>query len=785
MRAYLHYEGARGPAFTAKVPLEAQATILDVLERFLALYRKKLGVSLALETVDLAESPGKKKASGGLRRDALAVGLLRDKADYHVVDGRGSRSSAVEEGGSKARQSARAGEQATDLAGRTAPGILSGSEIPGTAQGHGMSHTALTALISGYTRAAAENTAQGKLRDARQLLEKALALQPDHRESLAALGRLHVLNKRFGAAVECLMKARSSTGTGVEAQDLGVVLELARALVGAHRYGDAVALLQPILEAGGGQGTAVGAADWRQNAAVVVARALFEAGRGQVAADMVQAALAGNEDHLEGLVTYAAIAERYGKNQEALGVLLRTIVAHQDHKEVRALLTRVLSTDQGLELLAAQVPCTANTASAYAFLATVVKEQGAVGTSLELLSRAHKAAPSNGSFALNYVHAFEILNDYAGAYSALVAFLRHNADSRVGADGVSCQAVLSIVGKFSHLSEAVAGDEPAHWVLDWKAGDNSRPSWGAVEGVPRETEGPSSRAGPGVDGPKFEFNDASLDLMAVFFTLVKILYVSGAWNLVIDLVPVIEPTRQRAANPLHLTNIRNEHAYYCCIGQNLGESAHVKARDLGAGAGTAPPIHICGDSHSMTTAWKTVLVQGTQRTLKPELVTGLKHWHLRPSTEFYPKQTFKRVVQSIPRGSDVVFMFGEIDCREGILVAVEKDRYDTVEEGMTATMEHFIRVAKDLVHSRGFRAFVHPIVPVLDQTRHLVKAYNALLRTRVQREPELHWLDGIFEELLTRDGKHLRPEFKLDGTHLHPRYLPLLGASLTKALPEV
>lgn len=52
----------------------------------------------------------------------------------------------------------------------------------------------------------------------------------------------------------------------------------------------------------------------------------------------------------------------------------------------------------------------------------------------------------------------------------------------------------------------------------------------------------------------------------------------------------------------------------------------------------------------------------------------------------------QRVLANIPDGSAVVFMFGEIDCREGILVAVEKLRYDTVQEGMDTTAGIFIKV---------------------------------------------------------------------------------------------
>jgi len=35
----------------------------------------------------------------------------------------------------------------------------------------------------------------------------------------------------------------------------------------------------------------------------------------------------------------------------------------------------------------------------------------------------------------------------------------------------------------------------------------------------------------------------------------------------------------------------------------------------------------------------------------------------------------------VPVGASVIFVLGEIDCREGILVAVEKLKYDTIDDG--------------------------------------------------------------------------------------------------------
>ena len=37
-------------------------------------------------------------------------------------------------------------------------------------------------------------------------------------------------------------------------------------------------------------------------------------------------------------------------------------------------------------------------------------------------------------------------------------------------------------------------------------------------------------------------------------------------------------------------------------------------------------------------------------------------------------------MRTIPDGSRVVFAFGEIDCREGLLIALERARYDSLEQ---------------------------------------------------------------------------------------------------------
>ena len=201
-----------------------------------------------------------------------------------------------------------------------------------------------------------------------------------------------------------------------------------------------------------------------------------------------------------------------------------------------------------------------------------------------------------------------------------------------------------------------------------------------------------------------------LDIVAIFFTAAKICLVTGCLAPLPQLVELIEPVRTGwcvdcsklnqksvlnnshytptpslylllhtseltfSCRDLHLTSIRNEQAYYCCVAQ-LMEFVHVPLpREM-------PHIYMCGDSHSMSSAWHTITVKSQRRLLVPKLVTGLKCFHLRPESDFFPKYNFKCVVDTIPDGADVVFMFGEIDCRDGIIRGVERAAYKDLEEG--------------------------------------------------------------------------------------------------------
>ena len=143
-------------------------------------------------------------------------------------------------------------------------------------------------------------------------------------------------------------------------------------------------------------------------------------------------------------------------------------------------------------------------------------------------------------------------------------------------------------------------------------------------------------------------------------------------------------------------------------------------------------------------------------------------------------------------------ILGEIDCREGVVLATQKDRYESVDEAMKKVIDVYVETLVALTKAPyNFRVLVHPIAPVLDVTRHLCMRFNALLMPRVKSaigsRPPIHWLnfvdDLLVEEIGSGSGSgasnsgeqlSLRPELRLDGTHLAPAYLSLVESELQR-----
>jgi hypothetical protein len=169
---------------------------------------------------------------------------------------------------------------------------------------------------------------------------------------------------------------------------------------------------------------------------------------------------------------------------------------------------------------------------------------------------------------------------------------------------------------------------------------------------------------------KEKYSNDDLDFLALGMTAVKVFYCLGHLTFLPNLYQLIEPTRLKSLELIHLTDIRNEQAYYQCIGQTLAVRLTVSPyKELGIFSAyedmispkssllieaKANPIFICGDSHTISPAWNIVSNSGVSHLLVPKLVTGIKHWHLRNECRFYPKANFFHALKTIPDESQVL-----------------------------------------------------------------------------------------------------------------------------------
>ena len=349
-----------------------------------------------------------------------------------------------------------------------------------------------------------------------------------------------------------------------------------------------------------------------------------------------------------------------------------------------------------------------------------------------------------GCGRLNCFHAFELVGDYEGGFAFVKKFLKEQG----GKSKLAGQVYDLIKGQASVYGKEEAGASAlsSARVVYVKGEPVTVRGHVVVDG---QDLGDLPRAG--VTPGREKYTPETLDLMAIFFTLVKVLYHCGNISVLPDIVKVVEPARLRSLEEVHTTTVHNENAYFMCISQLLavrpGPAVNPRAL-LGADdAPTKKPVYVCGDLHALSPAWKEV----GGRLLVPKLVTGLKHWHLREESVFYPKKSFHRTVAEIPKGADVLFIFGEIDCREGLLVAVEKDRYEDLEEGMKTCVDIWMKEAGKVVEERGFRAMIHPVIPVLKETRKIVMNYNRIFKRAVAEHPSMVWLD-IFDDFVELRG---------------------------------
>uniref|UniRef100_A0A7S3LJY0 Uncharacterized protein n=1 Tax=Aplanochytrium stocchinoi TaxID=215587 RepID=A0A7S3LJY0_9STRA len=469
-----------------------------------------------------------------------------------------------------------------------------------------------------------------------------------------------------------------------------------------------------------------------------------------------------------------------GEIGKSLHTSLTALVQDATDKGLKREVSRLLGLHpQLVTAVISMLDSTPASSSSFSFIGTTLKEHSLVEQAKIFMKKSTEASKWAPEYVLNYVHLLELDRKYEDGLTECAEFCRLHKKSVVSVSrtSVSCEEVLIVLqAALNILSGKSASSEhekklrekryKVESIKDEKLDVTLCRVSGAVDSETDYTY-------IGIDKIPTEksrkkFSDAELNTLAIWFTVVKLLYLKGLLQFIPPLTALIEPVRVHQR--LHLTLVRNEHAYYTLISQLMEYFDDL--RFLRPRLTPNESLYVFGDSHSLPLAWKSFKLQGKDREIRPVLATGVKAWHLRKESNFYPKYAFFQGAESIPNNSQVLFIFCEIDCREALAKAVEEAKYISIEEGIHRVVDIYVDTLCELAEKRKFHIYVHPVLPVLDVTRQIVLRFNKILKKRVE-EDNTKMIKWINLNILEDDEERVKIEYQLDGTHVNPAYFDL------------
>lgn len=537
-----------------------------------------------------------------------------------------------------------------------------------------------------------------EFRRAKIKCEEVLQISINNYTVLEHLTHISFASKHYSDAITYGEKAVASNP---RITDSGIFLILGQSYIENHDYEDAISILRrglKLLEKKSNKDT------FEQNLVLTfkaeICRSLYLLGRHPEAGSLVNDIMttipsnrtADPQNNLPSLLIYAEIALQYDKIPEALQGALKVVIVEQNNKRAKKVLAQILSTTKGMNELYKQVPPSPGATSAYSFLGTTIKDNSALSAAEELFRKAIElelkkilVKPSEDihNHVLNLVHILETSVQPKNALNEIKTHLLFYSNILQGNQIMYREIInelnqtleiLSNIQTNSSLSlffpPIFTTNDPPNRIV-WQGSTENTDISSYVKLVPVLIDETQESLKNEVE--LLSDNNPPLDLLAILFTAIKILFVQGNLGSATRLIHKVDQLRKnyQIINkiPLHSTSIRNEHAYYLCICQILNVIQQYPST-----LRTFPyyepltclenrPIYLCGDSHCLSPAWSQINVpsemfnnqsEPISRLLVPKLVTGLKQWHLRPESDFYPKEGFQRLIATIPERSDVI-----------------------------------------------------------------------------------------------------------------------------------
>ncbi|XP_076092964.1 uncharacterized protein LOC143064197 isoform X1 [Mytilus galloprovincialis] len=595
-----------------------------------------------------------------------------------------------------------------------------------------------TDIIKDYILKAKNLMEKHRARTAILLYEEVLDIDPKCSAAFTGLVDCYLQAKRPQKALFYLGKLQKLQITDTTSQ---VLFRFAQCYLKLSEADKAIDFLQKYcidLKKSGGTDT-----QHKHQVQVLLAKAYLVKGEKDMAIVLLQGILRQDKTFVDALVEYAPLLYPLGpaQSEEAMTILLTLLANDKDNSYIREKFTWAVQQPDGLKILKSVAGKAWSDIASLVFMATSVRECGGVDEAISIMEHAYDLKKSDPHTLLTYVHMLELIGKQYIGIQLIKKYIEDFPDMAIG--NFTCRNLHNFTKFLSTEKFSAALDKEL-----------------VVESTTQQED-------------TFTFTPDQLYLLALLHTFVKILFVKGYLDVLPVITDILDPISVN--KDLHLTNIRNEAAYFTCISKVM-KTKHNLQFDLEK----EKFIYLVGDSHCITSAWQHIKFKEETVTIHPVLSTGTKIWHLREESQFYPKINFYNEIKVIPDNAAVMLCFGEIDCREALLLCVEKAKYDSIEEAIDKVIDIYIEVIKDLYKKYNWNIYIHPVMPVLDITRSLVMQFNLRLKKRIKKESTIKWLQFVDELLYTNEDNSLvlKDCYKFDGTHVHPRYTALLETSL-------
>jgi tetratricopeptide (TPR) repeat protein len=199
-------------------------------------------------------------------------------------------------------------------------------------------------------------------------------------------------------------------------------------------------------------------------------------------------------------------------------------------------------------------------------------------------------------------------------------------------------------------------------------------------------------------------------------------------------------------------------------------------------------LYVIGESHSLVTHQLIVQNSNYVSSCKARLIKGCKQWHLGNSKKNQYKYQFENIFNSLPKSSDVLLVFGEIDCRLNTGIIKYKNTSPKIEinEIIDDTVENYLNYIKKnnltLNHNITIQGVPCPNINTKDcskkeiqQLIEVIRNLNFELRKKSQEKGfeflDMYKLtnrgDGLSNALWHIDNIHLSPDGFLEAWSKH------------------